>query len=217
MGQNNEIEAETSGGEVTKLKLGRLHDTFAGGASTTLLMFGLLLGWQAGVLYFVPKACGLSFEPTVGQASLLALDTISFGSLMGFLDAFGAGVPRREPSFWSDTVFNVFQAAYGGMAALYGYQLYQRWKLRRLLDGMPEPSAEDGEFEDWVDNLCRNDQGWPRVLFDEVMFLWLAALYVRGQFDQARVLARRFPWLRITPAVRSLLFDPDGKPLFRSG
>ncbi|HWG41586.1 MAG TPA: hypothetical protein VN688_02290 [Gemmataceae bacterium] len=217
LGQDETIKAERKGGKLSSLKLGRLHDTFAGGILTTLLMAGLLLGWQAGLLYYAPKTCDLSFEPTAGQAWLLTLDTVSFNSLLGFLDTVGAGMPQREASVWSDTIFHIFQTAYGALAALFGYQLYQRWRLRRLLDGVPDPLAGAGEVVQWVNNLCRGDRAWARLLFDEVMFLTLAALYVGGRWDETRIFARRFPWMRIAPEVRRLFLDRDGGAIFPSG
>jgi hypothetical protein len=214
VGQEEEIVARRKEGRIAGLKLGRLHDTFSGGASTTLLLLGLVMGWHAGLLFLAPKVCGLSFEPSASQAWFLALDTVTLGKLGDVLDALGGAVPRHDPGFWSDVVFQVFQAADGAMIALFAYQLYQKWKLRRLLDGLPTPFRGAGAFARWVDDQCRNDRAWPRQLFDELMFLSVASLYVNGHWGAARELTRRFPWMRVAPDVRGLLLDRQGKTVF---
>lgn len=215
LGQSEPIEAKRdSAGRLTGLQLGRLHDTFAGGPGTTLLMALLLLGLQAGLIWCAPVACDLSFEPTFGQAWLMALDSATFNNLLGVLEPAGVNVPQRAPTWWSDTVFQIFRLAYEAMAVLFAYQLYQRWKLRGILDGMPEPYAGAEEFVRWVDGVCRNEQAWPRRLFDEFLFLSVSALYLRGRWDEARELASRFPWVRVTPEVRKLFVDRNGNAVF---
>ena len=217
MSQDDKIETARKGDTVTSLKLGRLHDTFAGGIVGIPVLAGLLLGWQAGLLYRAPIPCDLAFAPTAGEAWLLTLDTVSAGSLGSILDKFGAGIPQRESSVWSDTLFSIFRAAYGGCGALLGYQLYQRWKLRHLFDDLPEPFAGSDDLTHWVDDLCRSEKAYARALFDEIMFLSLAAMYVEGRWDEARGLARQFPWMRITPDVRRLFIDRNGDSVFPPG
>lgn len=216
-GQAETIEAERNAGILTRVKLGRLHDTFRGGCGVTLLLIALLLGWQAALLYFAPTTCDLSFEPTAGQAWLLALDTVSLNNLIGALETFGVEVVRRQSSVWSDTVFQIFRLAYEALAVLFVYQLYQKWKWRRLLDSLPESFAGADAFGRWVDTTCRNEQAWPRRLFDELLFLLIAGLFVRGRKDEARGLAWRFPWLRVAADVRQLFRDQDGTDVFPPG
>ena len=94
------------------------------------------------------------------------------------------------------------------------YQLYQRWRLRRLFRDYYSAGADS--LATWIEEKVADEYSWPSRFFDEFMFLALAGQYLRGNFDFVRQVSRQFPRLRVTARVRDLFLDRKGQLLFDS-
>lgn len=203
-------------GAVERMTLGRLDDIFNFGApGNTGFWLGAAFGFQFGLLHFTPNHGFLPIDGGFGQCFLLTLDNLCHGLFLFLFDIFNIHLAGRfDHGTWSGTIFYFFRLAYDALALLLVYQLYQRWRLRRLFRNYY--SGDAASLATWIEERVADEFGWPGRFFDEFMFLALAGQYLRGNFDFVRQVSRQFPRLRVTARVRDVFVDLKGQLLFES-
>jgi hypothetical protein len=186
-----------------------IFNTAAQAAYATLFLTNFLC--QVAILRWTPNHGGLAITSDLRESILLTFDNLCHGV---FFDTFELYAIRIAPAFqhtnFSATVFWLFRLAFDGMAIIFIYDLYLKYRYRRFLDGSPGPSSTPAELATWIEQLCADRRAWPRHFCDTFLFLYLVAKYIRGEYDLIRLLGRNSQWLEVSRDLRELFVDPDG-------
>jgi hypothetical protein len=199
------------GTEPETFSLGRFDSIFN---SMTQAIFGVFFIAcfisQMAVLQWTPNHGGLSVEIAPTESFLLSLDNACCGLFFDTFELFDVHVGDKvEHTGFSATVFWLFRLAYSGLALIIVYDLYQKYRFRNFLTGSPEASAGPAALAAWIERLCGDRGAWPRRYCDEVLFLYLAAKFLRGDFPLVRLFGRYTQWLRVEEGARALFLGPD--------
>jgi hypothetical protein len=215
--QESEVKFEVREGRYDGFDLGRIGDIFRLSMPALLgIFFGLLFGMQVGLIHYTRNHVGLEVEGGLGQSFLLALNNVCHGVFLDTFEIYNINLAGRiQYGFWPGTLFYIFQLGYDLLAALIFYSIYQRYALRKVLRGMPDPNEDSAAtWLAWIQNLCAHRNRWSRKFFDEFLFLAMAEAYVRGQFEAVRVIGDQFPRLLVSREVRRMFVGPNGEALF---
>jgi hypothetical protein len=213
---NPEGPVRFSPGHPSRLWLGRLDEYFGGAAPTTYgSLLGAVFGIQVGLVYLTPNHAGIETSGTLSHCFLVSLDNLCHGVFLDTCELYNLYFTNRITHNWfSATVFYILQLGYDVLAALILYEIYQRFRVYRLLRGYPSDARRPGPVIGWIEKTCASPEGWMRQFCDEFLFLLLVTHYLRGNFDIVRELSRQFSWICVSDHVRAMFVDHSGKVIF---
>jgi hypothetical protein len=181
----------------------------------SLALVCILLGMQVGLLRFTTNHAGLDIDGSLTACILLSLDNICHVLFLDTFEVYDINIgPKPEHTFLSSSVFLGFRVGYA-LAVVVVVAVYQGHLVHSLLNEAPTAEPSVPKLIAWIDHACGHERGWPRLFFDEFMFLLLIGEYLRGNFEMMAYLSRRFSRLDIRPEVRRLFLGPDGAELFQ--
>jgi hypothetical protein len=210
----NDIRFLKTKDKVNGLQLGRLDDIFTPGAThgyVTVLCIALVS--QVAILRFTPEHGGLAIEGGLKESILLTLDNLCHGIFLDTFELYNINLHEKiTHTPFSATVFYFFRLTFDGMIALMLFVNFRKIRMLGLLKSFPEGELTPYALSDWLDQLCRQGNFWPRQYFEEFMFLLLTSRYLQNDFDFIWKLTNQFPRLPITQEVRYLFAQENGNP-----
>jgi hypothetical protein len=210
------IRLQKDGEWLVRFELGRLWATCEiyeiGGA---LLFLAVLIGLQAGLLYGTTDHLGLPTAATLPGCWLLTIDNLCHGVFFDVFEMYDIHLGGKvEHSTFSATTFYAFRLSFDALVAVTIYRLWMRFRIRELVGSIPREDVTSAELAEWIARRCGDEERWPRLFFDEFIFLLLVSEYLRSNFEMVVHLSRRFSRLEVADEVRDLFTDPAGNPLF---
>lgn len=216
LAEEAKIPFQVREGAIDGWRLGRLDEVFQVAAPSTLGLFlGCCFGFMWGLLYHAAGHTGLAIDGSLGTCFLLTLDNFLHGVLLDTCELYDLRVGEKlTHTTLSATVFYLFRLAFDALVLLLGYELFQRWRLRRFFAGYPWDPQRVEEVLAWLEAACADRDRWPRRFFDEFVFLVLVKEYIRGHFTLVRQMSEQFSWLAVPEPVRRAFIDAEGKAVF---
>jgi hypothetical protein len=206
-------------GAAKSLQLGLIETVFADNAPSIWAVFGgFAVGVQVATLLHAPGHGGLPSVVDFKEASLLTLDNVCHGIFLYTSELYNLRFGEKvEHSWTSGTIFYAFRVTFDAAFLYFVVTVYRRYVLRGLMKDYPAVADGDvGQLVMWIRDACGGEHQWPRMFYDEFLFLMLAAQYLRGDNDLVWQVTSNFPRVRVDKEVRELFLDPANRVVFNS-
>jgi hypothetical protein len=204
-------------GAARLLHLGFIDTVFAENTPSFWALFGgFAVGVQIATLLYAPGHAGLPSAVDFKEATLLTVDNVCHGIFLYTSELYNLRFGEKvEHSWTSGTVFYAFRLTFDAAFLYFVVAMYRRYTLRGLMKRYPTIGDGDvGELISWIQDACCGEHQWPRMFYDEFLFLMLAAQYLRGDYDLVWQVTSNFPRVRVDSEVRELFLDPADRVMF---
>lgn len=207
-----------SDGGISAFSIGRLEAIFSVAAPAMPILFlGAFLGIQTGILMFTSGHLGLPIEGTFVECCLLTLDNACHGLFFDSFELYDMyWGTKLEHDTYSASVFLAFRLSFEAMALMFGYSVWNRYRMRHLFHDFPQEERDVNGVLKWIERSCSNKELWPNRYHDEFLLLLMAKEFINGDFDFVRKLSRELKAIQVDQEVRDLFQQPNGVCAFHS-
>lgn len=197
---------------VQRFQIGRLESLLHPRRGQILiLMIGLLLGLQFGIIHFNSETLDLDDRSVAGQM-LISVDNLCYGACLDLFELYGLSLTEPvEHTRNSAPVFLAFRTAFDVVVVFLVYLAIRRREMKAIVKRFPVHDGPDvALLVEWIDRMLIDRDAWQQQFPHEMAFLLMIQRYLEGNDAEFRETAADWPTLPIDDAVRDLFVSADG-------